>query len=241
MNTSNFFWQKATREAPDNPGAGADPTPVETAPVETSEAAPDLSFIPSDYIVDGKPDVGRFAADYQELVAEQARREPAPDTYDFAIPADLKFDGMPEGFSVELKPDDPDFQPLFADLGALLKEIGAPAASGGKIAALIARYEAAKAGKQLAAKQEEAKALGTPAQAQARVATIQRKLETMLPADQVAALTGIVSSAKAVMALEKLIGPKNMQPPVASPKGLEGLEALSPFERLRRINQARAG
>lgn len=211
------------REAPDNPGAGADATPVEPttdAPVEAA-TGPDLSFIPADYMVDGKPDTGRFAAHYQELLAEQAKREPAPETYDFAIPQDLTFEGMPEGFAVELKADDPDFQPLFADLGAMLKEIGAPANAGPKVAGLIARYEAAKYGKQLAALQEEAKILGTPAQAQARVATVLRKLETMLPADQVEALKGVASSAKAVMAFEKLIGPKNLTAPPPQPASKE--------------------
>lgn len=211
------------REAPDNPGAGADATPVETttdAPVEAA-TGPDLSFIPADYMVDGKPDTGRFAAHYQELLAEQAKREPAPETYDFAIPQDLTFEGMPEGFAVELKADDPDFQPLFADLGAVLKEIGAPANAGPKFAGLIARYEAAKYGKQLASLQEEAKILGTPAQAQARVATVLRKLETMLPADQVEALKGVASSAKAVMAFEKLIGPKNLTAPPPQPASKE--------------------
>ena len=234
MNTSNFFWRKAARQAPDNPGAGADLTPVEPEP--QAPAGPDLSFIPADYIVDGKPDAGRFAAHYQELLAEQAKRQPTPDAYDFALPADLKFDGMPEGFSVALQPEDPDFQPLFGELGDFLREIGAPAAAGSKIAGLIARYEAAKYGKTIASLQEEAKILGTPAQAQARVATVLRKLETVLPADQVEALKGIASSAKAIMAFEKLIGPKTMQPPVASPNGLSGLEGLSPYERLRRIN-----
>jgi hypothetical protein len=233
MNTSNFFWRKAALQAPDSPGAGA----VEPEVPE----GPDLSFIPADYVVDGKPDASRFAAHYQELVAEQAKREPAPEAYDFALPADLKFDGMPEGFSVDLQPDDPDFQPLFGELGDLLKEIGAPAAAGSKVASLLAKYEAAKYSKTMAVLQEEAKALGTPAQAQARVATVLRKLETMLPADQVEALKGIASSAKAVMAFEKLIGPKNMQPSIPSPNGLTGLEGMTPYERLRHINRAQAG
>ena len=213
------FWQKATREAPDNPGASADPTPVETTQDTqvAADAGPDLSFIPADYMVDGKPDASRFAAHYQELLAEQAKREPAPEAYDFAVPQDLTFEGMPEGFAVELKADDPDFQPLFADLGAVLKEIGAPANAGPKFAGLIARYEAAKYGKQLASLQEEAKILGTPVQAQGRVATVLRVLETKLPADQVEALKGIAGSAKAVMALEKLIGPQSMIPPAPTP------------------------
>jgi hypothetical protein len=227
MNMSKFFGQRLARNAPDG-GSGAVPDAV---PVDTG---PDLSFIPADYLVDGKPDTGRFAAHYQELVAAQAQREPAPEAYDFAVPTDLAFEGVPEGFAVEIKADDPEFQPLFSELGDFLKEIGAPAAAGSKVAGLIAKYEAAKTRKGMAALQEEAKILGTPAQAQARVATVLRKLETMLPADQVQALQGIATSARAVMALEKIIGPKSMTPPTPQPN--VGDQNLTPYQRLQQAN-----
>ncbi len=227
MNMSNFFWQRLARNAADAPGGTPSP-----APVEPALDAPDLSFIPADFVVDGKPDTSRFASHYQELVA--AQRPAPPDTYDFAMPADLKFEGVPEDFAINLTPEDPAFQPIYADLGAFLKEIGAPAEAGSKLAGFIGRYEAAKYAKGLAALQEEAKILGTPQQAETRVAAVLRKLETMLPADHVDALRGISTSAKAVLALEKLVGPKDMAAAPAMPPGAG--ENLTPYQRLQRAN-----
>jgi hypothetical protein len=210
------------------PTAGGEQPAAPSAP----ETGADFSFIPQDFHVDGKPDLGKFTAHYQELVATDAQRKqamadvPQDGAYDFALPPDLKFDGLdlPEGFKVELATDDPAMKPLFDELGSVMKELGLPKAAAGKFTSLLAKYEATKTSQYFAAaKQQEAavkqemSALGSEAQAIARLQTIERKLQTMLPADQVDALKGATTSAKAVMALEKLLSPSGLSSPVAQP------------------------
>ena len=112
MKLNNSFNSKINWQAPDLP-SGDPAVPVETGP--------DLSFIPADYHVDGKPDVAKFAAHYQETIAEQARtaeqKAAVPEAYEFAIPADLKFEGLPADYALELDTADP----LFGELGGSLK------------------------------------------------------------------------------------------------------------------------
>ena len=46
--------------------------PGEGAPAPEADAGPDLSFIPTDFVADGKPDLGKFSQHYQDLVAADA-------------------------------------------------------------------------------------------------------------------------------------------------------------------------
>lgn len=237
MKLNNFFTEKLTRQVADpaNPAA-TDPTP------QTQDlAAPDLSFIPGDYQTDGKPDIGKFTAHYQDLVARDAqyaeRQAQIPQAYEFATTADLKFDGLdlPEGFSVELAKDDPTMAPLYDELGGFLKEIGAPAAAAGKVSDMIARYEATKYSAAYAAKKAEMSALGTPAQQTARLGAIDRALQSRLPAAQADAVKAAISTAAGVQALEALLRPSGHTAPVASPSRPD-LDAMSPLERLKHAN-----
>lgn len=210
----NRSWQKeplweASGEGAPSPDAAVTPEPP---------AGPDLSFVPETFHVDGKPDLGKFAEHYGALTAAEAARAEAaksiPEAYEFALPTDLKFEGMdlPEGFTFEMKPDDPVFQPLLAELGGMLKEMGAPADAAPKAAAMIAKYEAAKYSKDYAAAKAEMAILGTPAQAEARLSTVQRLLDARLPKDQAEAVRGLATSAKALMAIETLLHPGGTQP-----------------------------
>ncbi|MDB6151459.1 MAG: hypothetical protein JWQ44_2907 [Chthoniobacter sp.] len=217
MNLTNFWNGKMTRQVAE-PGSGG------TAPEPTPSA--DLSFIPPDYVVDGKPDLTRFTEHYQGLVAadaqyrERAALVPEDAAYEMTLPEDLKFDGLdlPEDFKVDLSLDDPLYQPIAADLKAFLKDVGAPKEAGKTVAGLIARYEAAKTSKVITALKEDAKTLGTPAQARARAETVARALSNRLPAEQAKALQGMTTSAKALQALEALLGPTAaMKPPVPVP------------------------
>lgn len=240
MKLNNFFTEKLTRQVADpaNPAA-TDPTP------QTQDlAAPDLSFIPGDYQTDGKPDIGKFTAHYQDLVARDAqyaeRQAQIPESYEFATTADLKFDGLdlPEGFSVELAKDDPAMAPLYEQLGGFLKEIGAPASAAGKVSDMIARYEATKASKFYAAQKAEMAALGTPAQQQARLGAIDRALQSRLPAAQAEAIkaaVSAVSTAATVQALEALLRPTGHTAPPNSPSRPD-LDAMTPMERLKYAN-----
>ena len=69
------WYKELLREAPGDPAGG---TPAPEAPPPQTDGAPpagpDLSFIPADFHVDGKPDLAKFQASYQELVARDAQR-----------------------------------------------------------------------------------------------------------------------------------------------------------------------
>lgn len=246
MNMSNYFNARMTREVP---GEGS-PAPLAPAtepvtPAPVADAAPvDLSFIPTDFHADGKPDLAKFRSHYEDMVAADAQRREAAATvpedgkYAFAIPDDLTFEGMelPDGFKVELAADDPVMAPLFDEMSALLKELNAPAAAAGKAAGLIAKYEAAKESRDFTAWAADMKRLGPDTTVSARVAAVQRKLETALPADQVKALfSGPRISADGIVALEKLLAPRSLTAPASQPNTNAHLESLPPFERLRAI------
>lgn len=236
MKLTNWSSSKITWQAPDALPGGASPAPES---IPAPEAGPDLSFIPADFHVDGKPDLARFAEHYQETVAERARlaeQRVVPDAYDFALPPDLTFEGVPEGFDPGLDPSNP----LFSDLGNVLKEIGAPAETAGKLTGLLAQFEAQKAAADYAAWEQDMRQLGTPEQVTARASDVQRKLETLLPKDQAAALfSGPRISADGIRALEKLITGRSLQAPAATPPGHD-LDSLSPLEKLKLANRQRA-
>lgn len=241
----NKSWlQKMTRQVPGEGSPGAPPA-NEPAPGSAPEAGPDLSFIPSDYHVDGKPDLSKFSAHYQDMVAADAQRReamadvPEDGKYEFSLPEGFAFDGiegLPEGFSVQLATDDPDLAPLYAGLGEALKEIGAPKSAAPKFAGLIAKYEAVQYAKAAKEAQVEMGKLGTEAQQNSRFAAVERGLSTVMPAEEAKAVLGIVRSANALRGLERLLSPRSMTPPVTTPNNSAELEGLSAFERLKRIN-----
>lgn len=173
-----------------------------------ADAGPDLSFIPADFHVDGKPDLGKFTEHYKTLAEAAAARPEVPETYDFAVPADLKLDipGLPEGFKVALDTESEAMKPLFGELGGVLKEIGAPKDAGPKLMGVLAKYEASRvAAGELAIKADMAK-LGDPARVAARQATLSRALETKLPKDEADVLKEMIGfSGGAIRALERLL------------------------------------
>jgi len=231
MKLNNSFNSKINWQAPDLP-SGDPAVPVETGP--------DLSFIPADYHVDGKPDVAKFAAHYQETIAEQARtaeqKAAVPEAYEFAIPADLKFEGLPADYALDLDTSNP----LFGELGDVLKELGAPAEAAGKLTGLLAKYQAGKDAADYAAWQKDMAQLGTADQQAARSQDVLRKLETLLPADQAKALfSGDRISAAGIRALEKLISGRSLTAPAPSPVGPD-LSAMTPAQKLDYANAQQA-
>lgn len=237
-----------TRQLPGEGSPGGTPAP-EPAPVPTPEAGPDLSFIPADFHADGKPDLTKFSAHYQDLVAADAQRReamadvPADGKYEFALPADFTFDGiegLPPDFKIELATDDPDLQPLYTGLSEVLKEIGAPKSAAGKLAGLIAKYEAVQYQKAARAAAAEMAKLGTEAQQNSRFAAVERGLATVMPAAEAKAVLSIVRTADALRGLERLLSPRSMTPPTPQPNTNAHLEGMTPFERLKAINAAAA-
>ena len=254
MNMSNFWNDKRTF-SPADPAPGstppadntpppADPSPAATpAPQATppmDDAGPDLSFIPTDYHTDGKPDLAKFGAHYNEVVAEAARRQealadvPEDGVYDFNADVDYGELDLPEGFDVDLGGEA--YQPLYAELGGILKEFGVPKSQAGKLGGLIKKYEAMKYSQAYSAHKAEMAQLGTPAQQQARMGAVTHKLESTLPAEQAAAIKAAVQSAAGIRALETLLAPRNLATPSPQPRTAD-LEGLTGSARLKAINQ----
>jgi hypothetical protein len=232
MKRTNWFSDKINWQAPDALSGGATAPEGTTVP---ADAGPDLSFIPTDFHVDGKPDLTKFAAHYQETVAERARlaeQRVVPDAYDFALPPDLTFEGVPEGFDPGLDTSNP----LFSELGTVLKELGAPAETAGKLTGLLAQYEAQKAAADYSAWEQDMTQLGTPEQVKARAGDVERKLETLLPKEQVTALfSGPRISADGIRALEKLITGRSLQAALPGPSTPD-LSGMTPVQKLEYAN-----
>lgn len=219
MNPSNWLKDKRTHQAPADP-VGTTPA-AESAPAETpavADAGPDLSFIPADFHVDGKPDVGKFMENYKTLAEAAASRPEVPEAYEFAVPADLKLDipGLPEGFKVALDTESETMKPLFGELGGVLKEIGAPKEAAGKLMGVLAKYEASRVAAGEAAIKADLAKLGDPARVAARQSTLARALETKLPKDEADVLKEMISfSGGAMRALERLLTTPTTTPAAA--------------------------
>jgi hypothetical protein len=202
----NDFYGKLMREAAGEPSGG---TPAGDAPAAApaAPAGPDLSFIPETFIKDGKPDLGAFSEHYKTLTAPKE----VPDAYEFALPADLKFNDMPD-FSFEVDAANP----LYGELGGILKELGAPKDAAPKMVGLLAKYEASVAKAAQEAMKKEVESLGP--KGQDRITEVARLLDTRLPKEQAEALRAVSSSALAVQALEKLLGAPAMNSPSPTPQ-----------------------
>lgn len=220
------LWQAAGEG---NPAMEQNPAP---------EPGPDLSFIPEAYVKDGKPDLDGFKSHYAEVVEKAGKVKEAPDAYEFALPADMKFDGMdlPEGFKVDLDPANEAYAPLFAEFGDFLKGIGAPKEAASQALGLVAKYEAMKEAASFAAFKADVAALGGEAKFTERFNTIKRAAESRLPADQVESLlSGGRISEKGFKAIETLLSAPSLSAP-STKTATSDLEGLSPIERLKIIN-----
>lgn len=237
----NWF-DKLNRQAPDAPGGSPPPEPGTPAPVV--DAGPDLSFIPADFHVDGKPDLGKFTSHYQEVIARDAQRAEAEAAakasvpegdYAFTLPEGLE---LPEGFTVDLLTDDETMKPLFADLSGFLKANNMPAGAAPQLMGMLAKYQATQYAQAVAAQKAELAKLGTPMQVEARVSTLGRVLDGRLPAEEATAVKAMLSQSPALIkAVEKLIGPSNATPNPAPPGS--SLTGLSGYELLKQARAAR--
>lgn len=235
---SNNFWHNVPRNTADAPG-GNPPPATEPAPAPAAPVAPDLSFIPSDYVKDGAPDLAGFSTHYQELVARDAQRAEReatiPEAYEFGLPEGFSYEGiegLPEGFQVELTPDDPLLKPLYENLNGVLKEIGAPADAGKKLMGILARYEAVQYAESAKAIKADLAKLGTETQVQARVAQVSRALETRLPAGEAQAIKSLLRTSDAIRAVERLLTPAHgTSPAPAAPPG-PNTEGMTPAQKL---------
>ena len=212
MNMRNWFNERMTRQVADPAGGTpSDPAPANPAP---APEAPDYSFVPAEFLVDGKPDAAKFK-DHLTALSDKAKpKAPEDGVYDLALPADLKFD---DGFKFELDLENEAYKPIVTDLTAALKEIDAPKEAGGKLLGFLARFKAAEYQQAVKAQEAEMSALGP--QAATRLDTLTRSLETALPAEEAAALKEATFSAKAVIALERLLSAKGFSAPAPQNPG----------------------
>lgn len=214
---------------------------------EDTVAAADYSFIPEDFRKDGEPDLEGFKAHLEELQATKAQRDEAladvPEDasgYEFAIPDDLDLSGLDlgEDFTMELKADDPAVGPLLSELGEIMHRYSMPKSAAKDMMTMLAKYEATTASEMRkggAAKSEaEIKKLGSSGKA--RMANVQRTLESRLSKDQAKSLMGATMSAEGVKALEALLKPRGMAPPSTASISSD-VEGLTPFQKLQRANE----
>jgi hypothetical protein len=210
------FWNKKPLRQAASEGSPSAEGNAAPAP----DAGPDLSFIPEAYVKDGKPDLDGFKAHYAEVVDKAGKVKEAPDAYEFALPADMKFEGLdlPEGFKVDLDPANEAYAPLFGEFGEFLKGIGAPKEAASQALGILAKYEAMKEAASYAAFKADVTALGGEAKFTERFNTIKRAAESRLPADQVEALlSGGRISEKGFKAVEALLSGQSLSAPSANP------------------------
>lgn len=206
------FWKDKIRWQAQGEGPAAPIPDVIPDPAPAAEAV-DTSFIPEAFVKDGKPDLEAFKAHYADLT----KAPDVPDAYDFTLPADLKFDGLPEGMVIDIDTKDAAMAPLFESLTSVLKEMKAPAGAAQKVSGLLAQYEAVKFSQALKAQEAELASLGP--QGVARIEAVTRAMQAALPADLATALQGVTKSAKALQAIETLLGPRGLASPSPLPTG----------------------
>lgn len=226
--TLTEFWNKKPLWNLDDGGTpGGDPKPdpdPSAGPTpDATPATPDFSWAGEDFTKDGQFDMDGFKAHHQELLTqktladERAAAVPEDGNYQFALPEDLDFGDLklPEGMKIEIDTESEAFKPLFGEFGAILKEHGLPQEAATKMMGLLGKMEAAKASQAHAQLTENWEKLGpNDAARQARMAQVQRSLETKLPAEQAKALQGVAGNIQAVQAIEALLkGAGGMSPP----------------------------
>ena len=248
---------RLTRAPAGEAGAGeleADAAPAEIVP-EAEAGAPNLeeapipaetdySFLPDEFRKDGANDIDGFRARFDDLSSQDAQRQEAlaevPEDgagYKFEVPEDLDFGDLdlPEGFTFNLKTDDPAMAPIFEEFGALLHQHNLPASAAAEFMGVLAKYQAAEFSPLYAQSKAEMTALGTAADS--RVANVERALLSRLPADLAASLKSSATTANGVKALEALLKPRGFTPPTPTPEASD-FEGLTGSARLKAINEA---
>lgn len=196
---------------------------------------------------DGKYDVTKFRASYDELAAFKGQDDDRksllpkePGEYAFALPENHAW---PDGFdpakmttkdeqgnevqfdvSKLIDADDPDI-PL---LQAVLHEIGAPKEAMGRIASIVANREMRAILQAMDVAENEKKALGP--QADSRIKTVEHSLKARMPAEQAKALLDGITTADTLRGIEALLkGTARPTPP--APQRVD-MSELSPRERI---------
>lgn len=251
MNVKNFY-SKLTMLPPDGAAPGtppaADPAAAPPAPADppaAAPAAPDYSWAPESFVKDGQFDAQGLRASYDELSAFKAQVDEAraavpgkPEDYQMTVPDSIDMGDLPlpDGFKFELS-DDPRIAPVMDGMKGFLHKHHLPQEAASELLGLLGKYEAIGYSDLYASTKKEAEALGP--QAEARVATVVRSLESKLPADLATALKAATYTANGVKALETLLKPTTFGAPPGSPPGVD-TENMTPAQRLAYANQKAA-
>lgn len=232
---------------PGNPGAVAPGTepPAAASPQVTEPAAPDYSWVPEQFMKDGKPDTAALRADWDAMTADKARlseRDIPTDAagYELSLPEDLTFEGMPEGFKFEISQDEA-VKPLLDEMRSVLHKHQLPQEAASEFLGLMAKYQAYELAS--TATQNEARyttemaALG--ANANTRVSEVIRLLDAKLPKEQADGLKAAATSANGVRALEALLSPSRVPSTPASPAGPDTAN-MTPRQKIDYANQQQA-
>ena len=238
MKLTDFWKNCAMAPAGEGTAPAADP-----APVEPAVQAPSFDWVPESYRSDDGPKWDEFKSHYNDLAAEKAIREEAmagipesADGYELAIPDDLDYDEMelPEGYSVDIDPENETLKPIFGDLRGFMHEHKLPPEAGKALMGMLARYEATTYSEGFSRAKEDFAKLG-PSASQ-RVERIERRLDTSLPADLATALKAATGTADGVRALEKILSTKEATAPSTAQTGAAaGWENMSLSERHKEI------
>jgi hypothetical protein len=181
MNMKHTNWTQRLVKAPADGGAGS---LLETAAPATPDTATadDHSWVPEQFVKDGKPDFTALRTQFDELSTYKSQRDEAvagipesADGYDLAVPADLSFGELelPEGFKFELANDERT-APLLGELRDFLHKNQLPAEAGPALLGMVARYEAIAVSEAYANFEREKAALGS--NAKARIGEVSRAL-----------------------------------------------------------------
>lgn len=220
MRPSNFFETRLRREAQTEGAPGGDPA-------GDPPAAPDLSWVPEQFVKDGQPDLDGFKAHYTSLSefktqadAAKAAVPESPDAYEFAFnKAAVEGLDLPEDFAFEIKADDP----VLAEFRGTMHELGVPKEGAAKVFDLLTKYEGSKFAEALAHRKAEMTTLGP--NHQARIGEVKRLLESRLPENLAKGLMDATYTAAGVQALEKLLASTGQQPPAAAAPGSADADA----------------
>lgn len=200
-------------------------TDTQTTTTDTGDD-PSFAFIGEDFHKDGKPDFDAFGQHYQDMLAEKAQRDEAlakvPENGEYAFTLPEKLDlgvDLPEGVTPQISADDETFKPIFGELGAWMKQHNLPAEAGQEVMGMLAKYEAARMGKNLAAANEQYEKLGpNDATRDARIGKVERALETALPKELADGLKPSVRSFAGIRAIEELLSKGGFSKSTTTPK-----------------------
>jgi hypothetical protein len=229
---------------------GAAPAATPAAPIQNiepvaSENAPaDYSFLPEAYRSDDGPNIEGFTEHYETSISRLAQLEEQAtgagegipengDGYDLNVPDDIDFGEMtlPDGYKFQMDPD----HPVLPELRSWMHENGIKGDSAPALMSMMAKYEASQVSAFHAQSKEQMTALG--ANAQQRLSTVQRAMETKIPSAQHReALLNSLTTADSVRALEQLLSGQTTttsQPATGREADLEGLTGFAKLQAAR--------